>query len=433
MSSDLDGIADALLRIAEGDFCARIERSYDGEPFDVVACLINNMAQELAALFDRQAQARRELDEAARLAAVGRLAAGVAHELNNPLAHLSLGLEYLGGGGSLGPDEEEVLRGCLDGVERMARVVGDLKDLGRPHNAVSVSVPVDVEEVVRIAAAVAASTTRHLARVEVQPGAELWVLADRARLIQAIVNLLVNASEAYAAPDPARNVVRLSAVERAGFVLLAVTDQAGGVQVEPAERVFAPFVTSKGETGGSGLGLTLSRGLVEAMGGQLHLESTPGVGCVFTIELPAASSDSAAVARTEDAAPLPAAPRRPRVLIVDDEPEMRVALRRLLRRDCDIFEAGDGDEALAALGEGTFDLVLCDLVMPGMDGVELLARARDQHGWLDGRWVVMTGGAVTAAGERSLRDSGVRVLDKPFRARAVRELISQSGLNERDI
>jgi len=360
---------------------------------------------------------RARMATAERVATVGMLATGVGHELNNPLAYLELSLAGIArslGQGAVGlPEALTCLRGAQEGTERIRLIVQDLRMFSR--DGVEAPKPVRLAEVV----APALRMTRHLllnrARWVEQYGLVPRVLGSEARLVQVLVNLLVNAAQSIPEGAPERHQVRVR-VDTApdGRARLEVADTGGGIAADVLPHLFEPFFTTRAQQEGTGLGLSICQQIIRAHGGEIHVQSTPDSGSVFTVLLPATSEREARLApehtRAEQAA------RRGRILIVDDEPRLVQSMRLLLEANHEVVTTTRGSEALAMVSAGQrFDVVVCDLQMPGTTGMDVYERLREQVPELADRLVFISGGAYTQAAQDFIRSVRNRVLEKPVR------------------
>lgn len=375
--------------------------------------------------------AEQKLIDAEGLVALGRLAAGVGHEINNPLTYLQLALEELTE--RLGPmaEEPEVsapLVAAKDGAFRIQKVVEGLRAYSRQQDE---RAPVDLHDIVRAAMNVAGPRLRHLAPLQTELEPVPLVLGDEPRLVQALVNLLVNAAQAVA--DKGSGTVKVStSVGPEGRVLLKVSDDGNGISRENLERLSEPYFTTRAKSGGMGLGLFVTRGIVSSHDGTLSFESKPGRGTEVTIELPSLSE--AAVAKSEEVRAegprgssasvgreAPAArssggrASSGRLLLLDDEPLILGMLGRVLKRRWQVTCLEESREALELLSrpEVDFDVVICDLMMPGISGMELADELERLRPDLRKRMLFLTGGAVTATAEAFLQREDVRYLEKP--------------------
>jgi len=398
---------------------------------------------------DARRRSEAQLIEADRLASLGRLAAGVAHEINNPLSYVLLNLDVLlreaAADTERGPDTERGvemmarLREARAGVERVRLIAQDLKSFSRVDT--ERRVPVDVRRVLDSTLEIAANEIRHRARLVRDYHDVPTVHADPSRLGQVFLNLLVNAAQAIAPQPGTTHEIRVStAVDASGRVVVAIADTGAGVPAELLERIFDPFFTTKPAGVGTGLGLSIVRGIITALGGEIAVESRLGHGTTFRVVLPASSSSSpvvfdeptpppvtsAAATRKEGAAgaratgtasaatPSPRA-RRGRVLIIDDEPALAAALARSIDRDYEVVVIANGQEGLERLREdAAFDVILCDLIMPHVTGMDIFTELQRTAPALAERVVFMSGGTFTVRTRDFLAGVSNPVLDKPF-------------------
>ena len=370
-----------------------------------------------------------------RMATVGVLAAGVAHEINNPLTYVCANIELARAAadelGEDGRDIAEALTAATEGVERVTAIVRDLKMLSRgdaprrdaPSSDHGDLVAVDVRAVVQSALAVAKKQLARKARVVVEPGPRLAARASRSRLGQVILNLLLNAAEAITDVDPAAHEIRVGFASHDGAVVISVHDTGPGIPKAILGRIFDPFFTTKSPGEGTGLGLSICHRIVTDFGGTITASSKPGDGTTFHVSLVAAS-----LADISGSTPRPAPPsaRRARLLVVDDEPLLRNVLRTVLEESHDVVLAGEGAQALDLLLSDTkFDLVLCDLMMADVTGMDVYEAVRTQRPGLEKRLVFMTGGAFTARGREFLASVPNRCLEKPFDAGEVFAVVNE--------
>jgi signal transduction histidine kinase len=359
--------------------------------------------------------AQEQLARSDKLSALGSLAAGVAHEINNPLAYVVLNLELIRehGAVTLQANHREALDEALDGAKRIRQILMELRgfsgsDSPGPPEAV------EVAKVVSSALNIVQNEVRHRAAVVRRISDGLFVLAREGQLVQVLVNLLVNAAQAIPGFDPSAHRIVVSAEStRAGRIEIAVSDSGLGIPEQALPHVFEAFASGKRRGEGSGLGLTITKRIVESFHGSIRIESKVGKGTTVRVELPSArrptsmppSHKSEAPARTEKPA---------RVLVVDDEALIGRALARILAKE-DVVTVEDARKALALVEQApAFDVVLCDLMMPGMSGPEFYRAACRARPELEQRFVFMTGGAFTDVGNDFLESLGGRVLYKPF-------------------
>lgn len=358
---------------------------------------------------------QRRLALADRLSAMGTLSAGIAHEINNPLAYLRANLEHILGfvtdPACPGADGEvvESVRDCAEGVERIARIVRDLKSFSRADSAQPG--PTDVAQALNLARKMVGPMVKSHCELFVECPPLPLVCADEARLAQVLLNLLINAAQAMPPAREHGNKIAVRCQPSPDGVLIEVTDNGLGMAPEVLRRVFDPFFTTKPTGVGSGLGLAICHGIIEDFGGTISARSTPNEGSTFRVWLkksegqrPAASPDAPTALETR---PL-------RILVIDDDARVLKGLTRMLGANHQVKPAHDATEALEAAKSAALDLVLCDVLMPGTDGLELYERLRAEVPQLAERLVFMTGGGLSSSLQARLAATGRLVLDKPL-------------------
>ncbi len=342
-----------------------------------------------------------------RMSSLGTLAAGVAHEINNPLALVMSNLELA----ARKPEEApRLVRSAIEGACRVRDIVRELRVFSQPDN--DAPEPVDLGEVVASSVALARGKVQTRARLETELEPVPMVAAGHGKLGQVVLNLIINAFEALPeerSPADNRIVVRLS---RAGEnVRLEVEDNGVGIAPDARARLFEPFFTTRAGRGGSGLGLAVVHDIVSRSGGTIEVVSEPGRGALFRVELPPTTAAVAA-----PAAPAQAAARGARILVVDDEAALVRALSETLSADGHrVVSAGSGRGAIEIIDrDDAFDLVLCDLMMPDGSGADVHAHVTREHPALAPKMVFMTAGTFRAEMRAFLGTSGNRCLYKPF-------------------
>ena len=362
-----------------------------------------------------------QLLAAERLAAIGQLAAGVGHEINNPLAYVKSSLEV--GAALLDqlPEQSNELRHILDvaqeGVDRIRLIVDDLRILSSPDQR-SVDV-VDVRALLDTCVQLASNEIRHRARLTVNYEDVPMVTANAGRLSQVFLNLLVNAAQSIVPGDVSGNEILLSARSAIdGGVLVEVRDSGAGIADKDLEHIFEPFFTTKGTGSGTGLGLAISHGIIAELGGRISVDSTPGRGTTFLVWLPAASTVVSVAVASAPPPPVPAPAKiaRSRILVIDDEPRIVEAFVLLLGKGHDIQTTSSGRAALELCQRQEFDLIFCDMRMPTMTGDEIYRLLQEQNPNQSRNMVFMTGSLMSERDLRALTSSEVGVLRKPFSA-----------------
>jgi signal transduction histidine kinase/CheY-like chemotaxis protein len=403
-----------------------------------------------AVLYVRDATGEREREigrlQAEKLASIGLLAAGVAHEINNPAAFVLANIEALAGQLRL---IEERLRDPADPVaarrglsdllfeanmilqeskEGMARIHRIVRDLGSfSHVDEEANAPVNVNLAIESALGMLRNELKYRARVERDLKASRMVRASGARLGQVFLNLILNAAQALDEAQTKRNLVRVRSYDDGADVIVEVSDNGPGIPEDVLPRIFESFFTTKPRGMGTGLGLPISLGIVRSMGGEIVVDTRKGDGSTFRVRLPAHEGSVSVAAPTPSVAPSRGYPRR-RVLAVDDEALLLKAYRRMVGDTHELTTALGGHEALRLLErDAGFDVILCDLQMPEMSGMELHAAVRARMPALSERFVFVTGGAFSSDARRFLEESVAAVIQKPFRLDDLLALIERTA------
>ena len=375
--------------------------------------------------------AREMLARAERLSALGALAAGLAHEINNPLAYLILNLETLRNkiGADLSDENRETLLEGLDGARRIHRIVTELRAFsGSDHED-----PIEhvvVANAITSALNIAQNEIRHRATLtrSLEPGVR--VQAREGPLVQVLVSLFVNAAQAIPEGSPQLHSIEVQSRTEGDVVVITVSDTGVGIPTSALPHVFDPFYTSKPRKEGSGLGLSIARRIVEELGGRIDLSSEVGVGTTASIVLP--RGRTATTGPPSRVSEVDRARIRARILVVDDEPSILRALARVLD-DHSVTTCSIPADAISALTrDGPFDVIVCDLMMPGLSGPELFRRATDLRPNLASRFLFMTGGAFADGILAFLETWRLPVLEKPFDPSALRVLVSEIATGKHD-
>ena len=387
---------------------ASVPVTYEGSP--AVLSFVRDVT-------DRKAL-EREVAESARLAALGRLSAGVAHELNNPLTHLALAVDGLrrtldgvgpGGAAAAIGVARVRLSQIAEDVERMVLVARELRLFASPQPGTRR--PVDLRQPLEASLRAVRETHRAATQVTVETRFEEVPAADLCplRIEQVFVNLLNNAFDSLVDESDENRRVTVELRPAGDAVAVSVSDTGPGIPQEMLERVFEPFFTTKAYGRGAGLGLAISRSIVQALGGTMTVASAPGQGTTFHVKLPVWREPADAV----EARPALGL-RRLRVLVVDDEAAMGCALAASLEAH-QVEVAGSAREALARLsGDAAFDVILCDIVMPEASGVEFHRSLAAVDPGLSRRVVFMTGATLGTEDGKTLSALPNPVLEKPF-------------------
>ncbi len=356
-----------------------------------------------------------------RMASIGTLAAGVAHEINNPLSYVSSNLSYMRellSQPELPPEQlmelREVVAEAQEGAGRVSGIVRDLRTFSRADE--ELHGPVDMAHVVDGALRLLRNQIALRARLTCTLEPVLPVHGNESRLSQIVVNLLLNALQALPDRTPEENRVRVSLrASSSRHVELEVSDNGHGMAPDVQRRIFDPFFSTRPVGEGTGLGLSICLTLVQAMGGRIEVSSAPGWGSTFRIVLPAQTtgwSEGPLV----PIVPEPVSPRlRRRLLLIDDEPSVGNSVSRLVRDVYEIHVVQDAREALRLLSMGErFDAILCDVMMPGMSGLDFVVELERLAPELALRTGLMTGGAFTAQAREFVGRRTRGLLEKPF-------------------
>ncbi|MDW8232354.1 MAG: GAF domain-containing protein [Roseiflexaceae bacterium] len=401
-----------LLRADKSRFTALV--SFDLIPdYDEVLVVIKDVT-ELRRL---EAQVRQH----EKLAALGRLVAGAAHELNNPLAVI-LGLSQL----QLGEDIPPSVRADLEQIERAARraaaIVHQLRAFGQPRTLelapVDLSLVID-ETLQRLASKIAAEHV--VVTVDLPPDLPR-VLGEVHQIEQVVFNIALNAIQALALRLPGEpRHLRFSASADSDSVVLAIEDTGPGIAPEHLSRVFEPFFTTREVGQGMGMGLAVVYSIVQQHHGDVWVESTQGVGTTFRVRLRRTDETS----KEHRMPPVSSIPRNLSVLLVEDDDLVRTMAQRALERlECRVDAVSRGEEALARALAYDYALVITDLQMPGLDGVELYERLNALKPSL--RWLILTGDTMGQRSSAFLQRVGLPVLHKPFTHEQLIESIAVS-------
>lgn len=360
-----------------------------------------------------------QLVESDRMASLGALATGLAHEINNPLSSLIVNLTLAARDAQVAaaghPREHDLLdevRGALDAAERVRQIILDLRILaGRDEDRRGA---VDVEKVLE--------STLRLLQTEIRPRAKIVrkylpiprVEADESRLGQVLLNLILNAAQAIPEGNAREHEIRLGTrVDAQGRVVVEVEDTGEGMSAEVQARAFEPFFTTKPRGTARGLGLSTCQRIIHQFGGSVRFESRAGHGTTFSVALPAARGK--VLPARSHGVQANAGARRGTVLIVDDDETVMGALRRVLAAHHELTCVDSAQRALTLLSRGErFDVVLCDLLMPQVSGMELYAEVARLAPKQAERFVFTTGGAYTPSAQDFLDSVQNPRIEKPF-------------------
>jgi len=413
-------------RIGEGDLAYRIQVR-TGDELQDLADAFNAMAQRLDKNYRELQATQQALLHQERLAALGQMAAGIAHELNNPLTAI-LGFAYLLSTTSLRTAERSYVQHISTQAARCAQIVKNLLTFTRQHPVTRQ--PTDINAIVESALELQQYSLRINnidLRLELAP--ELPpTLADPHQLQQVFLNLIVNAQQAIAETGQSGRLT-VRSERAANMIRVTFTNTGPPIPPELLERIFEPFFTTKEEGRGTGLGLSICQAIVHEHGGRIWAESPAGDGsggATFVVELPIEAVESLLPAEAGEDQPCEL---HCRLLVVDDEPAVCEALQQALLLACPqirVDTAQDGETALARAAAESYDFILCDLKMPRLDGPGLYERLRVDHSDLARRVIFMTGDAMNTRTRAFLEASGLRYLYKPFDVNNLLEMMKRA-------
>ena len=371
----------------------------------------------------KEKKLQQELSLTSRLATIGRVAAGVTHEINNPLTGVIAFAEML-----MQMDVPENMKEAVevihDGANRVVGIVDKLLTFGRRDRAEKEYA--DINAIITNTLAMRSYEMRtNDVRVTTHLAADLpRTMTNVGQLQQVFLNIIINAEQAMT-NSPQQGELTITTERVDDRIRVSVADNGPGIPEDVIDKLFDPFFTTRDEDGGTGLGLSISYGIIKEHGGEIHIRSVVGRGAAFIVDLPII----AVVEQLEVAEPpgkehgeLAGA----RILVVDDEPHICRALDRLLTQKGHRVEITSSPlVALEMLSEARYDLVLLDLKMPGMSGIELFDRMKDISPSLQQKVVCMTGDTISARNEAFLHQTGIPCVAKPF---GVDELMRQVKL-----
>jgi signal transduction histidine kinase len=413
-------VNDYLLRLRRADttavwleLTARADPAVDGTIR--IEALIRDVS-ERKKLDDETRDIYHQLLQAEKMAALGQTISGVAHELNNPLATILTWAERLSQRSTLEEAVRHGLEVILGESERAARIVRNLLTFARKRQTTRAMV--DVNQVARETMALRSYEQRvtNISVIDALAAGLPQVFADGHQVQQVLLNLMINAEQAMLSAN-GRGVLVVRSWHDAAqeCVILEINDDGPGIPDDLQPKIFDPFFTTKEVGKGTGLGLTVAYAIVQEHGGRIRLESRPNVGASFYVELPVtgATLPPAPAARLES--PVTAVVGAS-ILVVEDETALATAVIEALRDVGYLVErAADGEEALEKVAAQSYDLVVCDLKMPRLDGKAFFHGLADAAPDLLKHVIFVTGDVAGTDAEKFLNESGCRWLAKPFR------------------
>ncbi len=387
---------------------------------------------------------------AERFATVGQVATSIAHEVNNPIAYVLASQSHLreqlrhvvelcklistnaepatlratfdrAGGLAFVDELVQAADDVREGAARVRDILRDTRALAQNQDLKPCVF--DINEAIRSALRVVAAELRHKVDITVRLAEGLRVVGVAGQLSQVFVNLLINAGEAFG--QRTGNTLEVTSKRVGGHVVITLVDNGPGIAPELLPRIFDTYLSTNLSTG-TGLGLSISRDIVRTHGGEISVESTRGIGTTFSIVLPHAATPSERPPTT----PPPQAPVEPcpqlRLLFVDDEANILRSYKRAFGRAHEVITVTSGKDALEAIDQrADFDLVICDLSMPAMSGMQLFQIVKESNPALAERFVFATGGSSQRELDEFLRAVPNRVLEKPFDLGVLRAMLAE--------
>lgn len=393
---------------------------------------LQTVANVVAAAMERS-QFEAHLNISGRMATVGQMAAGIAHEVNNPLSYVIANLEAAideleATSATVGNLSAEpllkIIKEAQEGIERVRVVVSDLTTFSR--SAEDRQDSINVENVIDSSVRMMINQIRHRAKLVKNYKATPLVKANEGKLGQVIMNLLINATQSIPEDNLASNTIKVSTyTDKNGKAVIDVTDSGSGIAPDLLGSIFDPFFTTKAIGTGTGLGLSICRSIVMKMEGDLEVESQMGRGSTFRIILPAAENQQASAQPSPGPELKPTSSSRKKILLIDDEKFLLEALKRGLSRTQDVTITTSPLEAISIIKAkgGSFDAIFCDLMMAELTGMDFYDRIKSEQPGMESKIVFMTGGVFTEKARIFLESISNLRLIKPFSLREINSLL----------
>ena len=438
--------------------CVHLRAANDESiPMDVTITPFHVQDLEVGAIFvgqdlrlqrqveEKQRALERRLFQSDKLATIGQITAGIAHDINNPLTYILSNMltldEYLQpmlslidharhGDTPAAIDRTtldtirinltEVIKDSLEGAQRIADILKELRHFSMLDDREER--PIDINQTLDACVRVVKNLIKHRARLERDYAPNLPpVYGNVGRVSQMFINLLTNATQAFGRPDLQRNVIQLRTRVDKHNVTVEISDNGRGIPAEVWALIFEPFFSTRRDEGGTGLGLAIARESAESLGGHLSVRSEQGQGSCFIVTVPLQSRPTGP--RRLDDKPNPGRRTGLRLLVIDDEPALLRGLKRLLARDYEVSAEKSPIKALQLPDLASFDIVLCDVMMPEMSGIDFREELIKRKLKLAERLVFMTGGTFTHEEHQRLHAQSNPTIQKPLNMRELKSLL----------
>ena len=367
-----------------------------------------------------------------RMSIVGTLSAGVAHEVNNPLTHLVLGLEMVSeqleassasGISEFANDLQSQLDPLIRSASRISDIVKDLRAFS--HSGDEKTEPLDLVKTIESTLPMINGELRQKGQLELQLESVPLITANEGRITQIMLNLMINALHAMSSDKRDTNILKVATGrDSRGWAFVSVSDTGVGISKDLQKRIFEPFFTTKPVGAGTGLGLSICYNLIQRFGGEIEVMSELGHGATFRVYFPPTTAPEL----ISSEAPQESAEKSNKtILFVDDERAICDMVHSALSSQCTLLTASNGEAALRLLIENgqDIDLVICDLMMPIMNGMELFDRIQTLDPTLAQRFVFVTGGAMNPATQEFIDTVNRPVFYKPFSLKGLRKIIAE--------
>ncbi|MGI2335909.1 MAG: PAS domain S-box protein [Dehalogenimonas sp.] len=395
---------------------------YQGQ--QLILSITRNISSRKQVEAEKQ-QLRDKAEMSSRLAAVGEMAAGIAHEINNPLTGVIGFSELLKDRKDLPEDVVQNLQIINSGSIRVKEIVRRMLTFARqskPEKS-STSITELIENTLELRSYVL--QTANIVVVRNYAPDLPWVKVDSGQMQQVFLNLIVNAEYAMKKAHD-KGILTIKTEKLDDYIRISITDDGPGMADKTKAKLFQPFFTTKDPGEGTGLGLSLSFGIIHEHGGTIRAESELGKGTTFIIELPITADTEKEQLSSDTGLPAPTLSKSARILVIDDEPTIRSFVKAILAKGGHtVDETGAPDEVLPKLKQGGYDLVISDIRMPGMGGTELYKHILKEQPEMKDKVLFMTGDTSSQDVKSFLAQNQLPYLTKPFERRTLEEKVNE--------